>query len=238
MSKTAKDATDEVLNQPAGRMALRAMYGSGPSFLFNIVLPFVGFQVLRHEHVSTVTALIMVAIFPLAATLYGFIRTRSGDIFSIMALVFIVAGITSSVIIGNARFILIKESFFTGLFGLVFLGSLLRDRPLGFYFGRRFASQGERARMEYWDSLWQYPQFRHSQRVITAVWGVGLIADAAIRVLLVFVLSVTAFMIASQILFFGIFIALFMWMMAYARRRKREGDEASARQAAETGATP
>ncbi len=235
MATEAEDAVNDVLKKSSGRMALRAMYGSGPSFLFNIVLPFVGYQVLSNEHVSTVAALSLVAIFPLAAILYGWVRTTAADALSILSLLFIVVGIATSLISGNVRFILIKESFFTGLFGLVFLGSLLRERPLGFYFGRQFAAQGDKARMEYWDGLWQHAGFRHAQRVITAGWGIGWIADAVVRVLLVFVLSVTALMVVSQIMFFGIFIALFMWTMAYARRTKREGEEARARQTAEAG---
>ena len=35
-------------------------------------------------------------------------------------------------------------------------------------------------------------------------------------------------MVVSQVMFFGIFIGLFMWTMAYARRKKREGDAARA----------
>ncbi|PZS09504.1 MAG: hypothetical protein DLM70_01570 [Chloroflexi bacterium] len=232
MSTEAKDAIDEVLKKPSGRMALQAMYGSGPSFLFNVALPFAAFQALSHEHVSTVVALSAVAVFPLAAILYGWARTRRADALSLIVLFFIVVGIASSVVTGDARFLLVKESLLTGVFGLVFLASLLRGRPLAFYFGRQFATQGEKARMAYWDSLWQYPGFRYSQRVITLVWGIGWILDAAIRVLLVFVLSVTAFMIVSQILFFAVFIALFMWTMAYARRKSRETDDTLTQDAA------
>lgn len=141
---------------------------------------------------------------------------------------FIVLGIATIFITGNARFLLIKESVFTGIFGLIFLGSLLRARPLTFYFGGQFVAHGDPARMAYWESLWQYPQFRHTQRVMTAVWGIGWILDAIIRVVLVFVLSVSAFMVVSQVMFFGVFVGLFMWMMAYARRRKRQADEARA----------
>ncbi|PZS03359.1 MAG: MFS transporter [Chloroflexi bacterium] len=41
---------------------------------------------------------------------------------------FIATGIASGLISGSSRFLLIKESFFTGFFGLAFLGSLLRDQ--------------------------------------------------------------------------------------------------------------
>lgn len=225
---TSDTTSDDFLNPPSGRAALTAMFGSWSTFLLNIVLPFLGYLVLDHEHVGTVTALTIVAIFPLAAILYGWVRTHHTDALSIVSLLFIVVGIATSFITGSARFLLIKESVFTGLFGLVYLGSLLRERPLGFYFGRQFVARGDPVRTARWDDLWQYPGFRHSQRVITAAWGVAWILDAAIRVALVFVLSVTVFMVVSQVMFFGIFIGLFMWTMAYARRKKRESDAARA----------
>lgn len=224
MTTPTNDVTgDEFVTSPSAFTALRALFGNGWSIVFNVVLPFVGFQALTQEHVSTVGALSIVGIFPLAATLVGWVRTRQVDALGALSLTFIVLGIITGFITGSSRFLLLKESAFTGIFGLVFLGSLLRERPLAFYFGRQFATRGDPQRVERWDNLWQYPQFRRAQRVVTAVWGIGWLADALLRIVLVFVLSVTVFMIVSQIMFFGVFIALFMWTMAYARRTRDEG---------------
>jgi hypothetical protein len=211
-------------------MALRALYGNGWSFLVNVVLPFVGYQVLTSEHVTTVVALSVVSVFPLAATLVGWVRTRQIDALGVLSLLFIILGIVTSFITGSATFLLLKESALTGIFGLVLLGSLLRERPLAFYLGRQFATGGNPDRIAGWDDLWQYPQFRHTQRIITAVWGVGWLADALVRIGLAFVLSVTVFMVVSQVMFFGVFIALFMWTMAYARRKRHEADLLPTRQ--------
>ncbi|MDQ2742123.1 MAG: hypothetical protein M3Z66_07470, partial [Chloroflexota bacterium] len=138
--------SDDFLTPPSGRAALTAMAGGWSSFLLNIVLPFLGYLVLDHEHVGTVTALAIVAIFPLGGILFGWVRTHHADTLSLLSLLFIVLGIATSFITGSARFLLLKESVFTGVFGLVFLGSLLRERPLGFYFGREFVARGNPAR--------------------------------------------------------------------------------------------
>ncbi len=61
---TSDTTSDDFLNPPSGRAALSAMFGGWSSFLVNIVLPFLGYLVLDHEHVGTVTALTIVAIFP------------------------------------------------------------------------------------------------------------------------------------------------------------------------------
>lgn len=45
----------------------------------------------------------------------------------------------------------------TGLFGVVVLGSLLLPRPVMFYFGRKFATDGTAEGLAYWNGLWRYP---------------------------------------------------------------------------------
>src|SRR3954471_24515124 len=77
-----------------------------------------------------------------------------------------------------------NSSVTTGLLGLVFLGSLLTRRPLTFYFGRRFATDGSPVQRDWWDGLWQYPQFRSVQRRLCVWWGVVLVGEAVIRAIL------------------------------------------------------
>jgi len=227
---TNQVSDDDFLTGASAFTALRAMYGNVWSFLFSVVLPFVGFQVLNARHVATVTALAVVSIFPLIATLFGWLRTRRADTLGAISLTFIVLGIATSFITGSPKFILIKESVFTGVLGLIFLGSLVRGRPLTFYFGRQFATNGDPGRIARWDELWQYQTFRHIHHVITGVWGVAWLADALIRIGLAFVLSVTLFMVVSQVMFFGVFIGIFTWTMPYARRKRREAELARASQ--------
>src|SRR5579871_6652182 len=137
------------------------MFGMAPSILVNGVLTVVAYQVLLSHHVPSVTALILTALIPAAWTVGSLAHSRRVDTLGAVSLILLVLSLVASLVSGNAQFILIKESFLTGLFGLVFLGSFLLPRPLMFYFGRQFATGGEPHRIAYWDSLWQYPSFRH-----------------------------------------------------------------------------
>ena len=67
-------------------------------------------------------------------------RARRIDIIAAISLFFIIVGAAASVISGSPRFTLVKESFFTGLFGLAFFASLLAPRPLMFYIVQEFDS--------------------------------------------------------------------------------------------------
>jgi hypothetical protein len=199
------------------------MRGMAPSILVNGVLTLLAYQVLVGQHVSSVTALIITALIPAAWTVGSVARTRRVDALGALSLIFIALGIVASLISGDARFILIKESFLTGLFGLVFLGSFLLPRPLMFYFGRQFATGGDPRRIARWEGLWQYASFRHANRVMTAVWGIGFVLEAAARVALVFVLPVSAFLAVSPIMVYAVLFGLIFWTIRYGRATARRG---------------
>jgi intracellular septation protein A len=151
-------------------------------------------------------------------------RARRIDIIAAISLFFIIVGAAASVISGSPRFTLVKESFFTGLFGLAFFASLLAPRPLMFYIVQEFATGGDPQRSHVWANLWQYPGFRHSMRMMTAMWGTAFIADALLRAALTFVLSTTVFLVVSPLLFFGVFALTLMITMAYGKRAQRRGE--------------
>ncbi len=194
-----------------------------PSLTLNAVVPFVVYTVLTGQGVSDVTALIVSGAFPALGVVWSVARTRRADVIGLVSLAFIVAGLATSVLTGNAQFVLIKESMLTGVFGLICLLSLLAPKPLMFYFGRQFAGGGDPARTAAYEDLWQYPAFRHVQRNITLAWGIGYVAEAFIRIALTFVLPIPIFLIVSPIMAFGVTIALIAWTMAYARRSARRG---------------
>lgn len=193
-----------------------------PSLVINGVLPFLLYQLLKRDGVATVLALVAGSIFPLVYSFWGWARTRRLDFIAGVSLFFIVLSAAASLISGSTRFTLLKESFFTGVFGLVFLGSLLAARPLMFYVARQFGTGGDPERMGQWNARWQYPGFQRAMRVMTAIWGVVFVADALIRVGLVFVLSTSAFLVVSQVIFYSMFALTLYGTMNYGRRKQRE----------------
>ncbi|HZU00071.1 MAG TPA: VC0807 family protein, partial [Ktedonobacteraceae bacterium] len=154
----------------------------------------------------------------------------------------VLIGIATSLITialgGSPKVYLIRESFFTAAFGLAYLVSLFFPRPLAFYFSRYFATGNHPENISWFDSLWQYPMFRHSMRVITVVWGIGFICEAVLRTYLVIVLSTEQFLIVSPFVLYGILAALIIWMFLYSRQGRKRSEEVRQRMAAEQHATP
>lgn len=222
MSDSTGERPRTDLEQPSGGSVVRSLL---PNLVINGVLPIVLYQLLIRNGVATVPALVAGSIFPLGYTLWSWVRTRRMDFIAGISLFFIVLSAAASLISGSTRFTLLKESFFTGLFGLVFLGSLLTARPLMFYMTRSFSTGGDPERVRQWNDRWQYPGFRHAMRVITVIWGAMFVADALIRVGLVFVLSTSVFLVVSQVLFYGMFAFTFFITFSYGRRVQREAAE-------------
>ena len=72
----------------------------------------------------------------------------------------------------------------TAVFGLLCLGSLWGRRPLIYRFAIEFIGPDTPKGRDF-ESLWQYPGFRHAFRLYTVVWGVAYLAEAAARVIII-----------------------------------------------------
>lgn len=215
---TTPDATDTVAaSRSRGRLVLANW---GPTILLNVVLPLFTYFLLTGGGVSAVTALVASGFWPVVELGLSFALHRRFDEISIMTLIFIVLGVIAGLGFNSARLVLIKESIVTGLFGVVALASLVLPRPLMFYFGRKFGTDGTPEGVAYWNGLWQYAGFRRVQRIITVVWGVVFLAEAALRISLTYVLSTSTMAVISSILPFVVVASLIFWTISYARRAR------------------
>lgn len=222
MTEEAKNSTsrpDESIFNARDLRARSLLRNLAPSLLLSAVLPFLLYQYLTAHQVSTVNALSATVVFPIAGIALGWVRTQRLDIIGVISLIFIVLGLLTSLISGNPRFFLIKESAFTGLFGLAFLGSLLLPRPLMFHLSRQFYSGGDPNRAARFEERWHDTAFRFGQRLMTVVWGCALISEALIRIGLVFIMPIPIFLVVSPVMGVMVIVGLSIWTMSYARRR-------------------
>jgi hypothetical protein len=98
-------------------------------------------------HVSQVIALGLSATFPTVYGLVTIVRRRHLDIIGALVLVGIVVSIVATLVGGDPKLLLIRESFITGALGMVCLTSLVWPRPLMFYIGRQFSAGEEPAKI-------------------------------------------------------------------------------------------
>ncbi len=196
----------------------RALATWVPTIVFNAVLPAVTYSLLHDRGLATVPALAVSGLWPLIELGVGFARGARPDELSILVLIFLLLGIATALAFEDPRLVILKDSALTGLFGLVLLGSLLAPRPLMFYFGRRFATDGSSERLAWWNGLWRYSAFRRAQRILTVVWGGAFLAEAVARGVLALELPISTMVVVSPALFYAMLGALTLGTFAYGRR--------------------
>ncbi len=134
---------------------------------------------------SELTALIFATAFPLLKSAYDLIRRRELDPVAMLVLLGIVTSILALFLGGDPRVLLIRESFFTGAFGVACLISLIFPRPIMFYFGRFFMAGKDPQKRETFNARWQNPVARRGHRLVTLVWGLVYAGEFLTRIIMV-----------------------------------------------------
>ncbi|MFJ6754076.1 VC0807 family protein [Streptomyces sp. NPDC091273] len=200
----------------------------------NVVAPIITYNTLVDDHGwSEFSALLLSSAWPVLDSAISIAWRRKLDEFAVVTLVFIVitAGVT---LVGDpsARALLVKDSAVTGVFGLLCLSTLLAPRPLMFYFGRKFATDGTPESTAWWNGLWQYEGFRTTMTRMTLVWGVAYVIEAIVRIALAYTLSTKTMVTLSPIMIYGVLGALGVWTALYGKRSQAEGERRAAESAA------
>ncbi|GAA2391798.1 VC0807 family protein [Dactylosporangium salmoneum] len=187
------------------------------SLLWDVGLSLAAYFVAHWLGASDYVALLAGSVAALARVLYVAVRSRKFDVFAAVMLGVFLVGLGLSFLTGSAKFLLVKESFGTGTAGLAFIGSCFIGRPLIYHAALRM-QQGDPARAAEFERKWtDLPQFRRSFRIMSAVWGGGLLLDAIVRVPLVLALSTSAAVTASTVLFIAVMVLLALWNVRFVK---------------------
>jgi hypothetical protein len=203
--------------------------------VFDIAGPLVAYNLLRSAGFSTVAALVLSGVFPAAQVIAGIIRHRRVDAVGILVLAGIAVGAVLGLVSHNPKLVLDEGSVGTGVFGLLCLGSLARAEPLMYRLAMEFIGPESRQGREF-TNLWQYQEFRHVFRVVTAVWGIAYLVEAAARIVIVANTSTGTAFATSKVMPWVVTAALVAWNVGYGRLQKRRGEALAAAAAARASA--
>jgi hypothetical protein len=199
--------------------------------VFDIAGPLVAYQVLRSHGMSEVSALVLSGIFPALGVVLAVVRHHRLDAIGALVLIGIAVGTVLGLASGNPRLVLVEGSVPTGIFGLVCLGSLWTSRPLMYRFAVEFIGP-ETPKGRDFAGRWQYAGFRRVFTVMTVVWGVAYLIEAAARVVIIEITSATTALTVSKIMPYAVAGVLVAWMTVYGQRAKRKAERAATARAA------
>lgn len=199
----------------------------------NFVLPYVIYS-YASPHMGDVRALLASSVPPILWSIVEFVRHRRLDAISVMVLAGILLSLLAFFGGGGARMLQLREKLVSGLACMACLFSAAIRRPLIYELARAGMARKGDAEAERMRGLVNDPLFRRSMTIMTVVWGLGLIADVAIAAILVFTISIKAYMIINPIEGYALLGGLGLWTFWYSRRSKARNE--AIRAAAANGA--
>lgn len=187
--------------------------------LVNAIAPYVVY-VLCEPRVGNFAALALSAVPPMVEGVWSIVRQRRVDIVAALVLGGIAVSLVLIALGGSARMLLLRESLLTCVVGVVLAGSVAMRRPLLFYLSRQMAAAGDPAGHARWNERWERePALRRSLRVLSLVWGVGLVVEMAVRTVMLLGMETSHFLLVSPFVQYGLTGALAAWTFLYMRRR-------------------
>ncbi len=210
-------------------MKLQSLLRFGREIVVNIALPFALYQ-LTHRSLGDVNALIASSAPPTLWSIAEFIRHRRADALSLLVLFGIALSLLAYLGGGSIKLLQLRERLVTIVVAFVFLGSAAIGRPLMYELVRAFLARSNSPDLERVQSLRDNSFFKRGMTIMTLVWGFGLLADAALSILLVFVLPISAYLIVSPIVGYATIGSLTLWNLWFGRRMRRSGEARMAAQ--------
>jgi hypothetical protein len=202
----------------------------------NFVLPFIIYSLLQPRY-GDVDALLASSAPPMLWSIVEFFRRRTVDALSLLVLLGIALSLLAFAGGGGVKFLQLREKLVTILIGSIFLGSALIGNPLMYVLVRASLKRtNDQEELERFETIKDRAEVRYTLMVMTVAWGAGLLADAAVSIALVFLLSIKAYMVVNPILGYGTVGGLSAWNVWYGRKRRRAGEamrEAAAKAAAD-----
>src|SRR5215467_881079 len=187
--------------------------------ILNAVFPVVLYKLSKHYFSpSEFTALVVAALFPLGKSIFDLLRRHQLDPIAVVVLLALIADGVAMIFGGSPRLLLVRESFFTGAFGVACFFSLLLPRPMMFYFSRYFIAGKAPDRQARFNSSWQLPDVRFCHRLITTVWGCVFVGELLLRLILIYSLPASLVLIISPILIGVLTIITMIWAFSYGHR--------------------
>jgi uncharacterized membrane protein len=158
---------------PARRSSVRPVLQTA---LVDVAPPLIVYYGLRAAGMSEYVALLSATVLSGLRVVIGVVTSRRLDVFAAYLLLTFGLSLAVGLATTDAKLVLVGNTFVNGLGGLVFLGSCFIGTPLTEVVGERFRSEA--------DAPPTAEQSRQRRRVhvqLSAMWGIGLLAEVGIR---------------------------------------------------------
>ncbi|WP_371603785.1 hypothetical protein OG345_27145 [Streptomyces sp. NBC_01220] len=213
MSSPVATVTAPVAGVPAGAVPFsprRALLDSMMPLLVDVAVPLASYYLLKAAGMGTFGALAWSSVVPGVRTVWGVVRDRRLNGLAALMVTVNAVGLLLSLVAGDPRLMLLKDSGISSTIGLVFLVSALRGRPMLSEGLRPWLTRGEAARSAAYQRLSTGSDaFRRAEVRFSVVWGAALLGECVVRAVGAYTVPVetmvwagTVVMVAAMVLAF------------------------------------
>jgi uncharacterized membrane protein len=151
--------------------------------LLDVAPPLVAYYGLRAAGASEYTALLTATVVSGLRVVYAAVKAHKLDPFALYLLLTFGLSLAVGLVTHDPKSILIGNTLVNGIGGLIFLGSCVIGTPLTQVVGDRFRKPGDEPPVD-------AERFHRIHARLSAMWGVGLLVEVAIRLAVIASVSV------------------------------------------------
>lgn len=157
--------------------------------LMDTVGPIATFFVLNALGVPPLAAMIYGTLVAVASTVVNTVKRKRLDAIGVLVIAEITASIVMQLLIHDVRLLMAKPSVYSLIGGVFVLSTLFRGQPITYIGARPMATKGDPERSRAYDLAWENSApFRAIHRTATLGWGIAFLADAVLRVVILYAL--------------------------------------------------
>ncbi len=199
---------------PAGSRGRAPGLFSFIELLVNLGLPWLVYTLLS-PHYGDFIGLAASAAPPALWSLFELAMFRKLDALSLLILGGISLSLLAVAFGGSPRMLMVRDNLFTVPIGLAFLGTAWLKRPLFYYAVAAFLARQPGDGRANFESAWQRPHITRGLRVISIVWGVGLILQGVLLGWMAWTWPIGPYLLVSPVLGYGAMALMGVWTWWY-----------------------
>jgi hypothetical protein len=169
-------------------------------YFLDIAGPFTAYFIVHYFGAPAFWALTIGGLVAATTTIVNSIRRKSLDAVGILVILELVASITFLLVLRDARLLLIRPSFYTGIASIYLAFTVIAGHPLSFDGAKPMAAKGGPARLAAYERAWRdSAEFRRAHKVVTLGFALALFADSILRIVIVYKFPVERSMWLSNV---------------------------------------
>jgi intracellular septation protein A len=204
--------TETEADPPAGAYGGRIkLSGLVTMLAWDVGLPLVAYYLARAAGQSAFWSLMAATIVAGLRVIWGAWQHKKIDAFAAFMMMIFALGMVLSAITGDARWLLVKGCLVTAIAGFVFLASAALKRPLTLTVAKRLAARDRESLAELEQGWRESADFRTGFIQLALLWGVGLVLESVVRLIVIYTTSLDFSVAASaviQVLAYAVMIAI------------------------------